>query len=409
MLELPGDCTRLHPIARQELARKLAPNLATAERERDELLQWRERAGSVIRRMRRRYRWASLVASAVTRLQGLSVFHEVLHEDLASALGIDPREPGYLADKVRGELNRLRARVADLEEWQRAMVARLADERLDGYRALGQRAAEAESERDELRAELEQLRDEHNAARFTADEVVEVTADLEVENTSLRARVAELVEWQRATVAKLAEERLDGYRELGQRAADAENERDALRARVAELEGMQSRVWRWVVSTFGEPTAADVSERAMRFTEEALELAQSVGMSDATALRLVDYVWSRPAGEPSQEVGGTMVTLLTLAEQHGLDVLASALTEIARIETPEVIAKCQRHQAEKESQGMASEGLVEVRDANQQYSYQELRALIAHGMMRDPDEAASQARLRALGISPPAKEGETDD
>lgn len=128
-----------------------------------------------------------------------------------------------------------------------------------------------------------------------------------------------------------------------------------LRTRVAELEGMQFRVWQWVTSTFGLPTADDVRERSLRFVEEALELAQSLGMSDSTAHGLVDYVWGRPAGEPTQEVGGVMVTLLALAEQYGIDVFTAALTEIARIETPDVIEKCQRKQAQKEIEGVTAE------------------------------------------------------
>jgi len=87
------------------------------------------------------------------------------------------REDHHATDCLIPENARLRARIAELE----ADVMRLASS-LDGQIT---RAAKAEAERDEAKERLRQ------------------------------------------TIEKVADQRLDGYRALGQRAADAENRRDA--------------------------------------------------------------------------------------------------------------------------------------------------------------------------------------
>ena len=95
----------------------------------------------------------------------------------------------------------------------------------------------------------------------------------------------------------------------------------------------QSRVQPWLTACFGEAIASDRTERNHRFLEEALELVQAAGCTRGEALRLVDYVYGRPAGDPDQEVGGVMVTLAALCQAHGLDMHIAADTELARIWT----------------------------------------------------------------------------
>jgi hypothetical protein len=96
----------------------------------------------------------------------------------------------------------------------------------------------------------------------------------------------------------------------------------------------QSEVDRWMDACFGEPIKSDLLERADRFTEEALELVQT--MPSFTAERahaLVDYVFGRPTGERPQEVGGVMVTLAALCNPVGIDIDVEAQREVARIWT----------------------------------------------------------------------------
>lgn len=93
----------------------------------------------------------------------------------------------------------------------------------------------------------------------------------------------------------------------------------------------QRRIDDWMMSCFGEKIGMDPQERGFRFMEEATELVQSTGMSKEDVLRIVDYVFDRDIGEPSQEIGGTMVCLAALATAHGIDLGAASETELARI------------------------------------------------------------------------------
>lgn len=123
----------------------------------------------------------------------------------------------------------------------------------------------------------------------------------------------------------------------------------------------QFRVTNWVRTVFSEKEATDVPERALRTAEEALELAQACGVDAATLHRLVDYVMGRPAGEPAQEIAGTMVTLYAMAGALGVDADAVFEVELERIQRPEVIERCQRRQHEKREAlaGSLADDLVE--------------------------------------------------
>lgn len=100
------------------------------------------------------------------------------------------------------------------------------------------------------------------------------------------------------------------------------------------LPGFQSEVADWMLECFGPDIAADQVERADRFTEEALELAQTMpGFTADRAHALVDYVFSRDIGERPQEVGGVMVTLAALCNTVGININEAAETELARVWT----------------------------------------------------------------------------
>lgn len=115
----------------------------------------------------------------------------------------------------------------------------------------------------------------------------------------------------------------------------------------AGLRTDQQRVTDWVNTTFTEAEAKDVPERALRTAEEALELAQACDVDAETLHRLVDYVFSRPVGKPGSEIAGTMVTVYALATALGADAQAEFETELARINTPEIVERCRRRQHEK--------------------------------------------------------------
>lgn len=96
-------------------------------------------------------------------------------------------------------------------------------------------------------------------------------------------------------------------------------------------ENFQARVDQWVNACLGRAVAVDKRERIFRFLEEALELAQAGGCTQAEAVKLVDYVFARPVGEFPQELGGTLTTLAAVAQAHDLDMMQAGETELARM------------------------------------------------------------------------------
>ena len=96
----------------------------------------------------------------------------------------------------------------------------------------------------------------------------------------------------------------------------------------------QTGVHEWMMACFGAEIAGDLLERADRFTEEALELVQTMpGFTAERAHALVDYVFGRDVGERGQEVGGVMVTLAALCNPVELNIKDEAERELARIWT----------------------------------------------------------------------------
>ena len=93
-------------------------------------------------------------------------------------------------------------------------------------------------------------------------------------------------------------------------------------------------------SSVSSPRPTSPSGRYALAEEEALELAQAVGVGRRDQLhRLVDYVFSRPAGKPAQEIAGSMVTLYAAASALGIDADEAFYAELSRIQRPEVIER----------------------------------------------------------------------
>lgn len=94
----------------------------------------------------------------------------------------------------------------------------------------------------------------------------------------------------------------------------------------------------FVEQTFGVEAADDTKERAHRFLEESLELAQAAGCTEVEAYQLVDYTFGRSSGEVAKEVGDVMTTLHALAYIYkvnpldaGIEVLKTNFTKIEKI------------------------------------------------------------------------------
>ncbi len=113
----------------------------------------------------------------------------------------------------------------------------------------------------------------------------------------------------------------------------------------------QRRVKDWVFACFSREVGYDLRERCLRFTEEAIELVQSLGLEREDAHRIVDYVFDRPRGRTEQELGGVMVTLAALSTAIGFFMDAEGEVELARISQPNVMAAIREKQRAKSKVG----------------------------------------------------------
>jgi hypothetical protein len=112
------------------------------------------------------------------------------------------------------------------------------------------------------------------------------------------------------------------------------------------IHSLQSRVRDWV-SIALHSQITNVKIRAARFLEEAAKAAQAAGLHLEDAELVLAQVYSRPPGQLPQELGGSMTTLCALAASADLDLEEVSLREMIRMETPEIIDKVRRRQAEK--------------------------------------------------------------
>ena len=78
----------------------------------------------------------------------------------------------------------------------------------------------------------------------------------------------------------------------------------------------QKRVLDWAVESFGS-IAKNRDERGARLAEEAIEVAQTEGVTEDMIAAITRRVYERPPGELWQEIGGVGITLEALAENAG--------------------------------------------------------------------------------------------
>lgn len=89
--------------------------------------------------------------------------------------------------------------------------------------------------------------------------------------------------------------------------------------------------WEWAVRCFGIDHCIDKRVRALRFLEEAVELAQAVGLEPEKIKTVVDVVYAKPVGDEFQELGGVMLTLAVLLEALGWNHDKAFENELCRV------------------------------------------------------------------------------
>jgi len=120
----------------------------------------------------------------------------------------------------------------------------------------------------------------------------------------------------------------------------------------------QEMVAIWARAAFGEAESSSIPQRGLRLLEEAIEAFQACGGDEAIAHKLVAFVFARPSGTVSQELGGVAVTALALAAAAGLSADEEECREIHR-----VINKPLREFTERNANKNAAGFLVARRDA----------------------------------------------
>lgn len=94
---------------------------------------------------------------------------------------------------------------------------------------------------------------------------------------------------------------------------------------------LQDGLAEWATEAFGAETITDLKVRAMRTLEEAVELAQVLGVDEDACHRQVEHTYRRPVGDPAQEIAGVINGALMAAEGLGIDGLAAAYDELERV------------------------------------------------------------------------------
>lgn len=131
---------------------------------------------------------------------------------------------------------------------------------------------------------------------------------------------------------------LESFRDLGCRLLD----RIATPFQQRSVDWLNEICW-------DDPT--DLAERRARFIEEALELVQSLDMTESDVMQVVGYVFNRPSGLPAQEFGGVATTLAVLADYTGYDLMDCGEDELERVSEPEVMDKIRRKRMTRHGRG----------------------------------------------------------
>lgn len=117
----------------------------------------------------------------------------------------------------------------------------------------------------------------------------------------------------------------------------------------------------WVRRALGEAILVSKRERAMRFAEEATELAQACGLTQADMHAVAARVFGRPSGTVAQESAGSYFTLLVLAHVHDISLDWELMKEFRRVEDPEMMKRIREKHAGKFLEG-TSDVRIELKE-----------------------------------------------
>lgn len=117
-----------------------------------------------------------------------------------------------------------------------------------------------------------------------------------------------------------------------------------------KAEERQRLAYAWMLDVYGEQ-AKDRRIQAFRFLEEAMELAQTQGLSLEDFVRTAEYVSARPVGDTKTEIGDVRLCLDILAEGVGVSVDSCHTSCLMRIKALDP-GKLRAKDAAKSAYGM---------------------------------------------------------
>ena len=107
----------------------------------------------------------------------------------------------------------------------------------------------------------------------------------------------------------------------------------------------------WAANAFGTAQMLSPQIRSLRAFEEIAEFAQCVGVPQEKLYLVIDTVFSRPRGDPQQELGGVMMTAILLCMACCADPDRVFLDELERVRKMPLEHFTKRNQ-EKEDLGL---------------------------------------------------------
>jgi hypothetical protein len=115
----------------------------------------------------------------------------------------------------------------------------------------------------------------------------------------------------------------------------------------AVFAALQYDVARWINQVFGSDWLTSKEERGCRVLEEALELAQAMGVTHLQAVDLARQVYNKPTGEVPQELGGVMHTLLACHAAYNINAANTILPTLEDVWQRERMEKIRKNRHNK--------------------------------------------------------------
>lgn len=119
---------------------------------------------------------------------------------------------------------------------------------------------------------------------------------------------------------------------------------------MSSVDTLTQIAWEWGLRCFGSSHMTDKPMRALRLAEECVEYAQTTGLPKEQLHTLIEVVYSRPVGDPLQELGGVMVCAAVCGKnQLGL----SNMEQVFEAEVRRVLAKSPEDFAKRNEEKVA--------------------------------------------------------